>query len=451
MFAFGVAAVSGRSLYLVGGTDGNTLFGTVWRAPIADDGTLGTFTALSAALTTPRGAHSVVVVGDSLYVLGGIAGPNAITSIERAPILADGSLGPFVAAGSLVDRRALFSVVSAGSYIYAIGGEDLGGVDPAACERATIDSSGALGGFASMADLHVARSGATTATFDDRLYVIGGGSTTIEVAAVHADGTIDPPALASSTLVTARANASTAIAWGFLYVIGGRDGTGAALGSLERATFGDDGTLGGFAVDGATTLVTPRHHHTSIVFGEAIYVIGGLDATGKTLGSVERVTIEPGGNLAPMQTVAGMTLATPRSGHATIVVGNSVYVLGGQGADGKPLASIEVATLNPDGTLSTFAQVGTLATPRTSFVATVVGDTIYVGGGTTTGGATAGFESAALHADGTLGIFAAVAGVSLATARSGAAATAVGNFVYVIGGANAGGTAMTSIERSSLH
>jgi len=70
----------------------------------APDGTLSAPTA-AGNLVAPRAGQAVAVIGDTVYVIGGQDATAAfLTSIESAPILADGTLGAFTMAGNLKDR-----------------------------------------------------------------------------------------------------------------------------------------------------------------------------------------------------------------------------------------------------------------------------------------------------------------------------------------------------------
>ena len=70
-----------------------------------------------------------------------------------------------------------------------------------------------------------------------------------------------------------------------------------------------------------------------------------------------------------------------RSYHSAAVVNGKIYVMGGAGADNKPIASVQVY----DPTTGTWAERASMPTPRALFGASAVGGTIYAVGGTTRG------------------------------------------------------------------
>ena len=108
--------------------------------------------------------------------------------------------------------------------------------------------------------------------------------------------------------------------------------------------------------------------------GNYLYVVGGY--TGSTyLTSVERATINSDGTISTFASVSGVTLATARSLHSCSIVGNFVYAIGGQTTGDGYVNSVERASLNEDGTIGTFATVSgvTLTAAKRSFAASVVG------------------------------------------------------------------------------
>jgi len=301
------------------------------------------------------------------------------------------------------------------------------------------------------ATLAAARSGAGTAVVGQHLYVIGGKNastylTTIEHALINADGTLNAFSLVTgTTLVTGRANATTVVLGGYVYVIGGSNASG-PLASVERAQIQSDGTLGAFATVSGVALATARGDAASAIVGDSLYIIGGT-GSGK-LGSIESAVIDPDGTLEAF-TTSTQALAMPRAGAAAFVAGGHLYVLGGELASGFT-ASIEDSALGADGTLGTFAtSAATLLAPRGYFSVAMIGTNVYACGGTSTSGELVASELAAVQADGTIGNFSSFTGGTLMTGRYRAAMAIARDHVFMIGGTSASND-LNSVEHSGI-
>jgi hypothetical protein len=201
---------------------------------------------------------------------------------------------------------------------------------------------------------------------------------------------------------------------------------------------------------GITATATVLGPHRATVIVPATASSGSLNVTtgGIDTGSVSFRTTSFVPKLANFRTQFEQTdaarpapvLATARAGATAAVAGHMLYVIGGKTGN-TYLDSVEGAMINADGTLGTFAPVtgATLTTARSGAVSAVIGGYVYVIGGTGTGGPINNVERAAIQADGSLGAFAPLSGVTLATARSDAASTIVGDELLVIGGTGASG------------
>jgi hypothetical protein len=123
-------------------------------------------------------------------------------------------------------------------------------------------------------------------------------------------------------------------------VIGGTNGSA----NVEVATIDSDGILTDFANTGAQ-LVTPRMSHAAVVLGSTLYVIGGRDTSLNALDSVEAAPINADGSLGAFATLTNVKLQTKRYGHSADVIGNSIVVVGGQSDIGTFLTSVERASM----------------------------------------------------------------------------------------------------------
>lgn len=455
------SVVIGNHLYVFGGRNAGFLNG-VERAVINRDGSLGPFaTVPQVSLATARYGHIAVVAGNYLYIIGGARSNGVLQDVERATISGDGSLSTFasISGASLIIARSRHTAQVIGSYLYVFGG--LGGASSLnSVERASLADDGSLGSFASVSGitLKVARHSHTTAVIGNYLYALGGvGSgplNSIERATFNASGSVATfEDLPDVTLAAGRYRHTQAVVRGYVYVLGGV-GRNGILNSIERASVAADGSLGSFVIVPDVVLKNGRYFHTQAVLGDYLYVLGG--SAGNT---VERATISGDGSLATFALVPGVTLVTARHGHVSTVVENHLYVLGGQDATNFDYKNdVEQAAINPDGSLGTFATVAgvTLVAPRTGHTSVIVGNYLYVlgganGVGTQTPIPLSTVERAAINADGSLGPFATVSGVALVTARYYHTSAVIGNYVYVLGGVGENFGGVLSAERAIIN
>jgi hypothetical protein len=304
------SAVIGNYVYVLGGFHKGERLSSVERASINADGTIGTFeTVTDASLVTPREFHTSAVVGNYLFVLGGDDGTSPIETIERAPINADSSLGSFatISTTSLLIPRNLATVTLVGTSFCAIGGEDTSKAIVKSVEQATVSNDGSMGTFATVSGV---------------------------------------------ALETARYLHTTTIADNYVYIVGGNDGTN-ILASVERASINADGSIGAFATSTGGGLVKARMSHSSLVVDDQLYIFGGVNGPAADLNDVEHATINTDGSLGAFETVSGLAFVTPRVGTAMTVIKNYVYAFGGFGPQ-APLNTVERATVSAAGSLGVF-------------------------------------------------------------------------------------------------
>ena len=288
----------------------------------------------------------------------------------------------------------------------------------------------------------------TTEVIGDSLYVIGGYDNpaktplaTVARARIDADGTLGRFVVEPSLqLHHARAGHVSAVVGNTLYVIGG---AGAQFPPIETAAIADDGSLQPF-VDTGIALPTPRSNAAGAVVGDSIYVIGGTTDFMTPLGNVDRVRIAADGGIT---VEPARPLLEPRRDHAAVVVGDRLFVLGGTTT--QVVADVESAAISGDGSLGVFGPaVSTLSQPTAGAVAAVVGDSVYLVDGVSVGETTT-VQRARIDADGDLGFFVAQPAGGL-TKRVYAGGAIVGHWLYLLGGFASQIDSLDSLERASL-
>jgi hypothetical protein len=153
-------------------------------------------------------------------------------------------------------------------------------------------------------------------------------------------------------------------------IAGGRDASG-PVDAIELWTL-----AGGFGPSGA--LLTPRYDHTATLLANGlVLVVGGTGANGRPVAAAELID--------PVQRIShpSGTLRTARAQHsATLLPSGRVLIAGGLGADGAPTTDVEL--FDPTlGTGGDFVAAQPLTTPRAGHVVLPLcdGTLLFVGGG----------------------------------------------------------------------
>lgn len=209
-----------------------------------------------------------------------------------------------------------------------------------------------------------------------------------------------------SDLTSARAFSSAVAYNNRMYLIGGLStGSDTAVSTVQVADILPNGKLGTWSTSTALTSGGPGgvYGHTSVVYNDRLYVLGGSTAVGTapTANNAYYIKINSDGTLASSWiATSNFTTGRINSGGANaVVMGAYMYVSGGCGtvnASGyctSILSDTQVASINADGSLDTWNTVGGVSSQRLGFGMIAWRDHIYEIGGcsaqnTTTGDCT---------------------------------------------------------------
>jgi hypothetical protein len=277
---------------------------------------------------------------------------NAVATPTPAPVGTLSNFQTFSANGDLVYPVALSAPIQVGNRIYLIGGTSDWRTATSKVQMATIAANGDLGSFAEAGTLSGPRSGAAAIQIGPWVYVFGGSATdreetginTIERAPVLPDGALGPFETVSTTMVSARSDFNLIWTGPWVYAIGGMLGNAAGLSSVERAPVNRDGSLGAFASVNGVQLVQGRQTQAAAILGNRVYILGGEREPGKTLDSVETATIGLDGQLGAFSTYSSK-LTVPRNRISLAALGNNLYLFGGY-MNPSFLSSIDTAPLD---------------------------------------------------------------------------------------------------------
>jgi hypothetical protein len=222
-----------------------------------------------------------------------------VTTVERAAIALDGTLGDWEAQTSMVAPNMRFSALVIGDYLYAFGGLDQSNSPLGIVQRAAIDQDGVLGAWEDYGDLPAVLQSATFVATDQHVFMLGGlgfdqahqdlTHDTIYRASIEVDSSLGDWETIGA-LPTTRADMAAVLDSHDLYVLGGSTvsgGQGGLQRRVDRALILPDGTLGQW--NAMPDMQVPRTLFSAIPIGEYLYAFCGL-TTGNELrlSSVER-------------------------------------------------------------------------------------------------------------------------------------------------------------------
>ncbi|GAC1516442.1 MAG: hypothetical protein NVS1B4_11420 [Gemmatimonadaceae bacterium] len=266
------------------------------------------------------------------------------------------------------------------NYVYTVGGAaDSTNIAAQTVFRATVQPTGAVSAWTTLAPLPVARAyhstvaaSVYTAVFDTTtttgyLYTLGGvdalGKTvsTVYVARIALDGSVGTWATTTPLPVPVH-SASAVMFRGYIYFTGGADSLNNATALAYRAPVKIDGTLG--AWQAVAALPGRSAFHALLNFGPYVYVAGGDSgvvapvsavASGTELATVSlaRINLRDGTLPATWTPLTPMTKG--RSKHGTVAAGGSnLFTTSGVYSGAAGSSENSYTTINSDGTINTW-------------------------------------------------------------------------------------------------
>jgi N-acetylneuraminic acid mutarotase len=317
------------------------------------------------ALPSGRTAAGTFSSGTNLYLIGGQAGGTPTASV-LSTTADNGNIAPWTEGPALPEPRAGAVVLTLAGVPYVVGGADASGNPTDTVFEGTVDQGSLTGWTDAGINLPVPLTDASGVATATSLYVFGGRTAdgSLSAATYHAAFPANQTKLAAWQEMTeiplpeARAGA-TAVSLGIsVYVVGGEGPNGVtnSVFYLGLDAHGnpavDEGSkrpLGwGVSVNqsASAALPEPRQHQTSFANGGAIYVIGGQDANGAP--AATNYWSEPNasnGLITTWSRLDATDLPQAQSLSAAAVSGSTVFLIGGSGANGEDLNTVQRASL----------------------------------------------------------------------------------------------------------
>jgi N-acetylneuraminic acid mutarotase len=283
--------------------------------------------------------------------------------------------------------------------------------------------------------LPLARGNHTSVTYNGYVYVMGGYgggiNNTVYYAQLNSDGSVGMWNTSANVLPQPVAMATSVVYNGYVYVMGGRDGSNNYINTVYYAQLNSDGTVGTWNTS-ANALPQVDAAATSVTYNGYVYVMSG-NAAGTDLDTVYYAQLNSNGSVGTWNTSANVL---PQAMHyaASVTYNGYVYFMGGYNNSGTQ-NTVYYAQLNSNGSVGTWnTSANVLPSATDNATAVVNNGYVYIMGGENSSGAlNNAVYYTKLNSDGTVGAWSTNTN-SLPQAAKAATAVAYNGYMYVIGG-----------------
>jgi hypothetical protein len=320
--------------------------------------------------------------GSALFLGGDDSGGAPISAIDRF----DPTTGAFAVLGDVAARRQTQQGTLAGDRLLVAGGVDVASGQLAPyLELIEVDATpGRRVERVPAAALALTGHAAATLT-DGRVVVFGGRDATAlrgGAVEINSDGAgVSVRTLPAVMSTPRRDHAATRLSEALgapVLLTGGRDAAGLPIAAPELYRPLTDSFA--LAAELPARMVVPRHgHQTARLADDSVLIVGGQGAAGVPVTTLELFSLERGfvavGQLPADAGITGQTI--------TVLPDRRLLLTGGLGANGAPVASAFIARVDPvDGSIDLIA-TDSLAVPRAGHQASLLCDgTVLIVGGT---------------------------------------------------------------------
>ena len=140
--SFSQAFINVNRLYVIGGNSGTGL-NVVYSTDIKEDGTLGIWTT-EASFPVTIFSSSLTCIKNRVYLIGGYQSGVQSSNIYSASLNSDGSIGNWILSGNFPITIAIHQVITTRNYIYIVGGHN-GSTPLSSIYKASIYDDGSIG------------------------------------------------------------------------------------------------------------------------------------------------------------------------------------------------------------------------------------------------------------------------------------------------------------------
>jgi hypothetical protein len=298
-----LAYTSGTNLYLIGGETASGATASVLQTSVSDSGNLAIWTE-GPALPAPRTHATVLNLSGVPYVIGGLDASGQPTSTVYVGTLDEGVVTGWTESADLALPGPLSDAVgtSTASGLYLFGGRTPDGLSAKVWEAPIDATTSKLTKWTELTELVLPepRADATVGNTGASVYILGGVGPEGVTNTVYYLGldTKGKPAVnakterpfgwgvsvnqsASAALPAPRADATTFVNSGAIWVIGGRDANNAITNTAYWAVpNSSDGTISSWSMLDATNLLEPRSRASIAAIGSHVFLTGGANDAG---------------------------------------------------------------------------------------------------------------------------------------------------------------------------
>jgi fibronectin-binding autotransporter adhesin len=355
--AFAIQNSTGGSLFLVDSTNSNiSINGN-------NTGEVQTWQTNANTLTAIRQNTRGIAANGYVYVVGGHTGGTKTATVMYAKLNADGSTDTWQCQGTsgvsacnttpinsngLPAVRGDHGIATANGYIYVVGGHDSSNTAVATVYYAKLNADGTTGVWQTNTanPLPLVRDQVSSFAVNGYLYAIGGNDgsssvTTSYVAKLNADGTTGAWTT-TTALPQARSYQSMTLANGYVYSAGGVNAAGTTTSALFYSKVNTDGTLGTWSCQGVVgecaaatisntnALSDSRRGADAVALNGYLYVMGGRNNAGTMQSTVYYAKFNANGTTG-IWTAATNTLGGGNNRYmgASAVANGYIYYMGG--------------------------------------------------------------------------------------------------------------------------
>ncbi|MBV5347156.1 hypothetical protein JZU46_02920 [bacterium] len=406
---------TGSRIYLLGGDNGSTVVSTVYTAPINADGTLGTWTT-GTSLPGPMGNSQAIVTKNTVYLLGGSDVSNTVSTVYKAPINTDGTLGTWTTGTSLPGTLRWAQAIVTGSKIYLMGGANTSTVS-------TVYVATALGGKNDYSKDSYIDSTNVTYTYNN------GTPWNNQLNNSVQSGDLTGWSTSGTSLLMGINPAATFITKNYVYLCGGNVTGGGFTTATYKAPINSDGTLGTWTT--GTSLPGKRGAACGLMIGKYVYIFGGWDGS-SVYNTTYMAPVNTDGTIGTWTT--GTNIPTGLLCHSTFLTITKVFIVGGRIQGGTYQSAVYYAPISGDGIIGAWVTAGNSLPGVLAYTQiAVTKNRVYTFGGST-GSTVDTVYTAPINSDGTLGTWST--GTSLPRVMQSGATVVTKNTIYIIGGSS---------------